>query len=68
MNYTAAQIIIRHLIDEKILDTPVKTAEWPVYANHLPGGKSVQQAAAVNDTESFRDGRLMEGEVISLKK
>lgn len=64
MNHTSAQILTKYLIDKGLFTDPLDNDEWPVFINHLPGGKDVQQAAAVNDNESMMDGRLMEGTVI----
>ena len=65
MNYTTAQIITKYLIGEGIIESPTKLAIWPGYISHLPGGKSVQQAVALSDTQGVNNGRIMKtGEVI----
>jgi len=65
MNHTPAQILAYYLTIEGIFTSPTNTAgEWPLFVTSLPGGKSVQQAAALRDTEGVADGRLMVGETI----
>jgi len=65
MKHTTAQILTKYLMGKGIIETPSKQAIWPGFISHLPGGKDVQQAVALSDTQGMNDGRIMRtGEVI----
>jgi len=63
-DHSPAQVIAKLLFDQGVFDAP-PSDEWPLYVGHLPGDKTVRQAASIVDTAAQMEGRILAtGEVI----